>query len=139
MTGIFLALAAGVFLGLFQSLKGKDLVLPVRTATMVLLLVAAVVVNGAVLLYFGPSPYLALGLPAILMFAISGAIHFSGGWLMIGLSQHRVGVGVTGLLVGATPVFTTIIAWIVLGEQLEIKDIAGIALMITGVGLASWR
>lgn len=139
MYGIIAALSAGVFLGLFQSLKGKDQVISVRTATMILLLVAVVLINGTVLFVHGPALYQALGVPAILLFALSGTIHFCGGWLMIGLSQRRVGVGITGLLVGTTPVFTALIAWLALGEQLDVKDMVGILLVVAGVGLASWR
>jgi drug/metabolite transporter (DMT)-like permease len=139
MSGVWIALIAGVFLGLFQSLHGNAENLPIRTGTMLLLAIAAVLVNVVALATSGLSAYTALSGRAILFFAVGGAIHFSGGWMFIGLAQRRVGVGITGLLVGATPVFTAIIAWTILGESLSAKDLAGIALVVAGVGVATWR
>ena len=139
MPGVWIALIAGVFLGLFQSLHGNAEDLPVRTATMLLLAIAAVLVNVLTVAIFGLSAYTALTGRALFFFGVAGAIHFSGGWMFIGLAQRRVGVGITGLLVGATPVFTAIIAWTLIGEALSVKDLAGIALVVAGVGVATWR
>lgn len=139
MSGITISIIAGVFLGLFQSLHGKAEELPLRTATMMLLVIAAVLSNVLTLVTGGVTAYRALTLPGILYFAAAGAIHFSGGWMFIGISQRRVGVGITGLLVGATPVFTAIIAWLVIREGLTPMEIFGVVLVIIGVGVASWR
>lgn len=139
MPGVLIALIAGVFLGLFQSLHGNAENLPVRTGTMLLLAMAAILVNAVTVATSGISAYTALSGRAVLFFAIAGAIHFSGGWMFIGLAQRRVGVGITGLLVGATPVFTAIIAWTILGESLSVKDLAGVGLVVAGVGVATWR
>jgi drug/metabolite transporter (DMT)-like permease len=139
MSGITIAILAGVFLGLFQSLHGKADELPIRTATIVLLVFAAVAAVALALGIEGAAAFRALTWRTALVFGLGGAIHFSGGWLLIGLSQRRVGVGITGLLVGATPVFTALIAWVVLGEMLSGKDVLGIALVVIGVGVASWR
>jgi drug/metabolite transporter (DMT)-like permease len=139
MSGVTIAILAGVFLGLFQSLHGKAEELPIRTATVLLLIFAAVAATTLAVVTEGLVAFRALTARAILVFALGGAIHFSGGWLLIGLSQRRVGVGITGLLVGATPVFTALIAWMVLGEMLSVRDVMGIALVVVGVGVASWR
>lgn len=139
MSGVTIAILAGVFLGLFQSLHGKAEELPIRTATVLLLIFAAVAATTLAVATEGLVAFRALTARAILVFALGGAIHFSGGWLLIGLSQRRVGVGITGLLVGATPVFTALIAWMVLGEMLSVRDVMGIALVVVGVGVASWR
>jgi len=139
VSGITISIIAGVFLGLFQSLHGKAEELPLRTATMMLLVIAAVLSNALTLVTGGVAAYRALTLPGILYFAAAGAIHFSGGWMFIGISQRRVGVGITGLLVGATPVFTAIIAWLVIREGLTPMEIFGVVLVIIGVGVASWR
>lgn len=139
MSGVLIALIAGVFLGLFQALHGNAENLPIRTGTMLLLAIAAVLVNVVTIATSGISAYTALSGRAVFFFATGGAIHFSGGWMFIGLAQRRVGVGITGLLVGATPVFTAIIAWTILGESLSVKDLAGIGLVVAGVGVATWR
>ncbi|MFP4153694.1 MAG: EamA family transporter [Alkalispirochaeta sp.] len=139
MSGITISIIAGVFLGLFQSLHGKAEELSLRTATMMLLVFAAILSNALTLATGGIEAYRALTLPGVLYFAAAGAIHFSGGWMFIGISQRRVGVGITGLLVGATPVFTAIIAWLVIREGLTPTEIGGVVLVIIGVGIASWR
>lgn len=139
MSGVAIAVIAGVFLGFFQSLHGKAEDLPLRTATTILLVIAAAVSHALTLVTKGVAAYGTLTATSILYFALAGAVHFCGGWLFIGLSQRRVGVGVTGLLVGATPVFTAVIAWILIQERLNPQEIVGIVLVIAGVGIASWR
>jgi drug/metabolite transporter (DMT)-like permease len=137
MHGVVTAIAAGVFLGLFQTLHGNAHELPVRTATVLLLGFGVVFVNAAAILTMGPGFYGELNVRALSYFTLAGAIHFSGGWMLVGLSQRRVGVGITGLLVGATPVFTAVIALVVLGEALSIRDLLGISLVVAGVWIAS--
>ena len=139
MNGMVAAIAAGVLLGLFQTLHGQAEELPVRTATVVLLIVAVAVATIAALLLLGIQPFLALTPRALLLFALAGAIHFSGGWMLMGVSQRSVGVGITGLLIGAAPVFTALIAVAAFGERLTPRDIVGVVLVVTGVGLASWK
>lgn len=139
MSGVIIAILSGIFLGLFQSLHGKAGRLPIRPATMLLLGIGAIIAGAFAVGTVGVDAYAALSGRALLLFALAGAIHFSGGWLLIGLSQRRVGVGITGLLVGATPVFTAVIAWTLIGEMLTARDLTGIALVVAGVGVASWR
>lgn len=139
MGGVLLAIFSGVFLGLFQSLHGKAGSLPIRPATMLLIGIGAVIATVFALATVGLEAFRELTPRALMLFGLAGAIHFSGGWLLIGLSQRCVGVGITGLLVGATPVFTAVIAWTLIGEALTPRDLAGIALVVAGVGVASWR
>lgn len=139
VSGVVISLIAGIFLGLFQSLHGKAEEIPLRSATAILLVIAALVSHLLTFAIKGAASYAAVTPVAVLFFALAGAIHFSGGWMFIGMSQRRVGVGVTGLLVGATPVFTAIIAWMILREGLNVQEMFGVALVIVGVGIASWR
>lgn len=139
MQGILTALTAGVLLGLFQWLLGKNRELPVRTATVVLLALATVIVNVLTVATLGVGAYAALSLRALGLFALAGVVHFAFGWMSTGMSQRQVGVGVTGVLIGTTPVFTAVIAWVFLGELLSTGDIIGIGLVVLGVGIVTWK
>jgi drug/metabolite transporter (DMT)-like permease len=50
---------------------------------------------------------------------------------------EQVGASVAGLFVHLMPVFGTILAWIFLGERLQIFHVAGIALILTGIYVTS--
>jgi len=49
----------------------------------------------------------------------------------------QVGASVAGLFVHLMPVFGTILAWVFLGERLQIFHVAGIALILTGIYVTS--
>ena len=50
---------------------------------------------------------------------------------------EQVGASVAGLFVHLMPVFGTILAWLFLGERLQIFHVAGIALILTGIYVTS--
>jgi drug/metabolite transporter (DMT)-like permease len=50
---------------------------------------------------------------------------------------EQVGASVAGLFVHLLPVFGTILAWLFLGERLQIFHVAGIALILTGIYVTS--
>ena len=139
MIGIYLSLIAGVLLGLFQVLNGKASAISLGTGNILLLGISAVTVIGLTLVTGGFSDIRSLSLTATGWFALAGAIHFSGGWLFMSLSQRKVGVGITGLLIGATPAFTATLAWFGVQESISPKEILGIGLIILGVWIASWK
>jgi drug/metabolite transporter (DMT)-like permease len=49
----------------------------------------------------------------------------------------QVGASVAGLFVHLMPVFGTILAWLFLGERLQLFHVAGIALILTGIYVTS--
>jgi drug/metabolite transporter (DMT)-like permease len=51
---------------------------------------------------------------------------------------EQVGASVAGLFVHLMPVFGVVLAWIFLGERLALFHVAGIALILTGIGIMSW-
>jgi len=51
---------------------------------------------------------------------------------------EAVGANVAGLFVHLMPVFGILLAWAFLGERLAPFHIAGIALILTGIGITSW-
>lgn len=139
MSGIWIAIAAGVLLGVFQPLHARAHDIGLQVATALLLVFAALIAHAIGLLTLGTGAYAGLTPRSILYFSVAGAIHFWAGWTFIGMSQRRVGVAITGLLVGATPVFTALVAWATLNERLAPLELVGVAMVVVGVGIASWR
>ena len=50
----------------------------------------------------------------------------------------QVGASVAGLFVHLMPVFGIVLAWIFLGERLAPYHVAGITLILAGIGITSW-
>ncbi len=50
----------------------------------------------------------------------------------------EVGPSVAGLFVHLMPVFGVVLAWVFLGERLALFHVAGIALILSGIGITSW-
>jgi len=50
---------------------------------------------------------------------------------------EQVGASVAGLFVHLMPVFGTVLAWLLLGERLQLFHVAGIALILTGIFVTS--
>ena len=49
----------------------------------------------------------------------------------------QVGPNVAGLFVHLMPVFGVLLAWLFLGERLALFHVAGIALILSGIGITS--
>jgi drug/metabolite transporter (DMT)-like permease len=50
----------------------------------------------------------------------------------------QVGPSVAGLFVHLMPVFGVLLAWVFLDERLALFHVAGIALILSGIGITSW-
>lgn len=138
MTGISWAIVAGVGFGLFQTLnrrtgRGMD----VYWATFILLLVSAIVLVVASLATEDVRLLRATPPGTLVNFGLAGFIHFFVGWTLLSVSQKWVGAARTGALVGATPLFATIIAALTLGEILHPYTLLGVMLVVAGVYLIS--
>ena len=48
-----------------------------------------------------------------------------------------MGPSVAGLFVHLMPLYGVLLAWLILGEQLALFHVAGIALILTGIGITS--
>jgi drug/metabolite transporter (DMT)-like permease len=138
MSGVIWALIAGLTLGLFQLAHrraGQEF--DVHRGTFLLLLVSLFVLAGASLF----SPDLDL-LPTVsrvgwLNFALAGLVHFVGGWTLLSISQKKIGAARTGSLMGATPLFGTFLAFLLLGETVTLVETGGILMIVIGVILVS--
>ncbi len=138
MTGALWAAVAGVGFGIFQAFNRKARKgLNTYWATFTLLFVSAVILAIAssftedLTSLFSTSPL------AITNFGLAGFIHFFIGWTFLTESQNRVGAARTGALVGATPLFATIVAIMALGEILSLPLLLGVVIVVVGVYFVS--
>ncbi len=140
MTGAGIALLAGVGLGVFQILNRKaSSGIRIEQGTTVLLAVSSLVLAGLILATRPLSVLASVPPESVTLFAAAGAIHFIGGWSLLSLSQHAVGAGRTGSLIGTAPVFSAVLGALFLGEFLSLPAIAGLVMVVSGVILVSHR
>ena len=134
MTGALWATVAGIGFGFFQlfNRRGGRHFDP-YVATFILLLVSSIVLVIASLLTADLSLLRGVSWLAILNFGLAGFIHFFLGWTLLTLSQNKVGAARTGALVGAAPLFATVIAAIALEEYLSLPVIIGVVIVVAGV------
>jgi drug/metabolite transporter (DMT)-like permease len=138
MTGVLWAAISGIGFGLFQTVnrragRGMD----AYRATFILLLVSAIILTVASLMTENLNLLRAAPLSALVNFGLAGLIHFFVGWTLLSMSQKRVGAARTGALVGASPLFATVIAALALDEFLRLPALLGIVLVVAGVYLVS--
>lgn len=138
MTGVFWAVVSAFGFGLFQIFNRRaGRRMAVYQATFILLLISAVVLVVASLLTEDLGLLTVAPLSAFVSFSLAGLIHFFLGWTLLTESQNRVGAARTGALVGATPLFATVIGALVLAEYLSALTILGVVLVVAGVYMVS--
>jgi len=71
----------------------------------------------------------------IFYFAIAGMIHFVVGWTLLTVSQKQIGASRTSALVGTTPLFATLIGYLMFNEILSFITLVGIISIVVGVYL----
>lgn len=71
--------------------------------------------------------------PALLIFVLVGLIQPGGTRFLSYLSVERVGVALTAPLRATTPLFSSLLAIIILGEQLTVSVALGTALVVGGI------
>ncbi len=136
--GVFWAIVAGVGFGFYQVFNRKAGVgIDVYRSTFISLLISALILVTASIAQENLGALATTPLSAYLNFALAGLVHFFIGWTLISLSQNKVGAARTGALIGATPLFATVVAALTLGEILNIWTIVGILLVVAGVYLIS--
>lgn len=133
MVGVALAALAGIGFGFFQltnSRAGRGVDTYVGTFVVLAVSVtvlAAITATTQDLAAMGRAPLQAYG-----WFALAGGVHFFFGWTFLTLSQRRLGASRTGVLTGTTPLFGTLIAFVVLGEAVRSLAIVGIVMVVAG-------
>jgi len=128
------ALAWAVYSVLLQARPGK-LEPGVRFAAIILfgtLVLAPFLVIES--LFFQPLPLIAKGFAAMLFLAIVPALGAYGSYAYM---QRYLGASKTGLILYLSPVYTALLAWLLLGEALRPYHLAGAACVLPGIWLAT--
>ena len=76
---------------------------------------------------------------AIALFALAGIVHFVLGWLLLNVSQMRIGASRTAPLITLTPLFGVVLAAVSLGELPNGAALAAIAPIVVGAWLLASR
>lgn len=138
MTGAAWAVVAGLGFGVFQTLNRRAVTgMNVFVATFLQLLVSALVMIGVTLTTEDISVLSTAPISALIWFGLAGVIHFSIGWTFLNGSQKRIGAARTGALIGTTPLFGALIAFVTLSEGLDVFSLTGILLIVVGAYVTS--
>lgn len=136
MIGAVPALLAAVGFAGFQLVNRRALAgVDVYRGTATLLVVSTVVLGLVSLVTGELSLVLEAPMQAILFCAAAGFVHFFFGWTFLGMAQIRVGAARAGIMVGTVPLFGALLAALLLDEALSAFDVAGLLLVVAGVGI----
>ncbi len=138
LAGALYAALAGVGFGIFQAFNRKARAgFSIYWATFILLLVSVVLLLVGSVLTEDLNLLLQAPASAYINFGLAGLVHFFLGWTLLTISQNKVGAARTGALVGATPLFATIVAALAFDEFLSLPVLAGILMVVAGVYFVS--
>jgi drug/metabolite transporter (DMT)-like permease len=141
VSGVLWATASGIGFGLFQSLNRRAIrgIEDPYVSTFLQLSVATVILLVASLVSEDLGQLGDASGEAIVLFAVAGVIHFVLGWLLLNVSQMRIGASRTAPLITLTPLFGVALAAITLGELPTVAALAAIAPIMVGAWLLASR
>jgi drug/metabolite transporter (DMT)-like permease len=141
VSGVLWATASGVGFGVFQSLNRKAIrgIEDPYVSTFLQLSVATGVLVIASLVSEDPGQLWDASGNAIVLFAAAGIIHFVLGWLLLNISQARIGASRTAPLITLTPLFGLVLAVITLGELPSVTAFAAIVPIMLGAWIIASR
>lgn len=130
------AVVAALTFGLFQSVNRASLLeLDVFESTFIQLLVSFMVLFLFVLATGELGRLTTIPPAGYGYFALSGVVHFLGGWTLLNQSQKVIGAARTSPLLASTPLFGTILAVLTLGELPGVLPLIGMVSIVGGVTL----
>ena len=136
MTGVAWGVLAGVFFGLHQAFfRQATAKIDASRATLAILGVAGTLTTVLGLAIEDLSLLSTTGWFAPALFAVTGILHFTGGWTLLGLSQQRIGASRTGIVIAASPLIGSILAALFLDEPLTPAILVGVAAVSIGVAV----
>lgn len=137
MSGVLWATASGIGFGLFQSLNRRALrgIDDPYVSTFLQLSVATAILVVASLVSEDLSRLGDASTEAIALFAVAGVIHFVLGWLLLNMSQMRIGASRTAPLITLTPLFGVVLAAVTLGELPSLAVLGVIVPIMIGAWL----
>ena len=141
MSGVLWATASGIGFGLFQSLNRRAIrgIEDPYVSTFIQLSVATAILVVASLVSEDLSQLGDASGKAIVIFAVAGIIHFVLGWLLLNVSQARIGASRTAPLITLTPLFGVALAAVALRELPSAGAFAAIAPIMLGAWLLASR
>jgi drug/metabolite transporter (DMT)-like permease len=141
VSGVLWATASGIGFGLFQSVNRRAIrgIDDPYVSTFLQLSVATAILVVASLVSEDLSQLGDASGRAIVIFALAGIIHFVLGWLLLNVSQARIGASRTAPLITLTPLFGVVLAAVSLGELPSVAALAAIAPIMAGAWLLASR
>jgi drug/metabolite transporter (DMT)-like permease len=141
VSGVLWATASGMGFGLFQSLNRRAIrgIEDPYVSTFLQLSVATAILVVASLASEDLSQLGAASGSAIAIFALAGIIHFVLGWLLLNVSQARIGASRTAPLITLTPLFGVALAAVALGELPSAAALTAILPIMAGAWLLASR
>ena len=141
MSGVLWATVSGIGFGVFQSFNRRAIrgIEDPYVSTFLQLSVATAVLGVASLVSEDLSQLGDASGEAIMLFALAGVIHFVLGWLLLNVSQARIGASRTAPLITLTPLFGVVLAVVTLGELPSAAVLAAIVPIMTGAWLLASR
>jgi drug/metabolite transporter (DMT)-like permease len=141
VSGVLWATASGIGFGLFQSLNRRAIrgIEDPWVSTFLQLSVATAILVVASLVSEDLGQLADASATSIAIFAIAGVIHFVLGWLLLNMSQMRIGASRTAPLITLTPLFGVVLAAVTLGDLPSATALAAITPIMVGAWLLASR
>jgi uncharacterized membrane protein len=141
VSGVLWATASGIGFGLFQSLNRRAIrgIEDPYVSTFLQLAVATGILVVASVVSEDLSQLGDASGKAIALFALAGIIHFVLGWLLLNVSQMRIGASRTAPLITLTPLFGVALAAVALRELPSAAALLAIAPIMVGAWLLASR
>lgn len=141
MSGVLWATVSGIGFGVFQSLNRRAIrgIEDPYVSTFVQLAVATAILVVASLVSEDLSQLGDASAGTIAIFALAGVVHFVLGWLLLNVSQARIGASRTAPLITLTPLFGTVLAVLLRGELPSAGALASIMPIMVGAWLLASR
>jgi drug/metabolite transporter (DMT)-like permease len=141
VSGVLWATASGIGFGLFQSLNRRAIrgIEDPWVSTFLQLSVATAILAVASVASEDLGQLADASSKSIAIFAVAGVIHFVLGWLLLNMSQMRIGASRTAPLITLTPLFGVVMAAVTLGELPSAAALAAIAPIRVGAWLLASR
>jgi drug/metabolite transporter (DMT)-like permease len=141
VSGVLWATASGIGFGLFQSVNRRAIrgIEDPYVSTFLQLAVATAILVVASVASEDLSQLGDASGKAIALFSLAGIVHFVLGWLLLNVSQMRIGASRTAPLITLTPLFGVVLAAVSLGELPNATALAAIAPIMVGAWLLASR
>ncbi len=141
MNGVLWATASGVGFGVFQSVNRWAIrgIEDPYVSTFIQLAVATTTLVAASLVSEDLSQLADASTEAIVLFAIAGIVHFVLGWVLLNVSQARIGASRTAPLITLTPLFGVLLAVVTLGELPSAAVLVAIVPIMAGAWILASR